>query len=97
MGCVMAVLDLSAIAEFEIEARNGQPSALYQLGLAYSTGQGVAMDLVTAHKYFNLAAMKGIAEARGWRSELAQQMSQAEVAEAQRQARTWLSSITMHQ
>lgn len=97
MGWVMAVLDLSAIAEFEIEARNGQPSALYQLGLAYSTGQGVPMDLVSAHKYFNLAAMKGVVEARGWRAELAQQMSASEVAEAQRQARTWLHGLQMHQ
>lgn len=97
MGWVMAVLDISAIAEFEIEARNGQPSALYQLGLAYSTGQGVPMDLVTAHKYFNLAAMKGVSEARNWRAELAQQMSATEVAEAQRQARTWLHGLQMHQ
>jgi TPR repeat protein len=91
----MAVIDLSAISEFEIEARSGKPAALYQLGLAYSTGQGVPLDLVTAHKFFNLAAMKGVDEARSWRSELAQQMSSTEVAEAQKQARVFLTS--MHQ
>lgn len=89
----MAVLDYSAAAEFEVEARSGKPNALYQLGLAYSTGQGgVPIDLVTAHKYFNLAAMRGVEEARGWRAELAQQMSSAEIAEAQRQARVWLQT-----
>ncbi|HAH08582.1 MAG TPA: hypothetical protein DCL54_12820 [Alphaproteobacteria bacterium] len=87
----MAVIDLSAIAEFEIEARNGKPTALYQLGLAYSTGQGVPLDLITAHKYFNLAASRGVSEARDWRSELASQMSPTEVAEAQRLARAWIA------
>jgi TPR repeat protein len=50
----------------------------------------VELDLVHAHKYFNLAAMKGVVEARLWRSELAQQMSTNDIAEAQRLARLWL-------
>jgi TPR repeat protein len=88
----MAVIDMPAIAEFEIEGRGGKPNALYRLGLAYSTGEGVPLDLIAAHKYFNLAAMQGVIEARGWRAELAEQMPASDIAEAQRQARAWLAT-----
>jgi TPR repeat protein len=86
----VAVIDMDVVADIEGDAKSGKPQALYQLGLCYSTGQGVALDLVRAHKYFNLAAMKGVAEARLWRAELAQQMAPNEIAEAQRLARLWL-------
>ena len=86
----MALLDINTVEDFEGEAKAGKPQALYQLGLCYSTGQGVQLDLVRAHKYFNLAAMKGVTEARLWRAELAQQMTSNDIAEAQRLARLWL-------
>jgi hypothetical protein len=86
----VAVLDIDTVEDFEGEAKAGKPHALYQLGLCYSTGQGVQMDLVRAHQYFNLAAMKGVVEARLWRAELAQQMTTNDIAEAQRLARLWL-------
>lgn len=71
-------------------AERGHVDALYNLGLLYSTGQGVPVDYVTAHKWFNLAAMKGNSQARECRAELALDMSPSEIAEAQRQAREWL-------
>jgi hypothetical protein len=86
----MAVIDFDLLADMEGDAKAGKADALYQLGLCYSTGQGVELDLVRAHQYFNLAAMKGVAEARLWRAELAEQMSPNEIAEAQRLARLWL-------
>jgi TPR repeat protein len=86
----VAMLDINTVEDFEGQAKAGKPQALYQLGLCYSTGQGVQLDLVHAHKYFNLAAMKGVVEARLWRAELAQQMSTNDIAEAQRLARLWL-------
>lgn len=64
--------------------------ACLQLGISYSTGKGVPYDLVEAHKWFNVAAVKGEREALGWRAELALEMSPAQIAEAQRQAREWL-------
>ena len=66
--------------------------ALYVLGTRYSTGRDVEQDLISAHKWFNLAAMMGHDEARLARAELAREMSTADVAEAQRQARAWLWS-----
>lgn len=86
----MAYVDCDALTNYESEARNGRIEALYSLGLAYSTGQGVRVDYVAAHKWFNLAAMKGLNEARAWRAQLSREMSAGQIAEAQRQAREWL-------
>ncbi len=73
-------------------AEKGEPAALYDLGLLYSTGQGVGLDYVEAHKWFNLAALRGVRRAQVDRAELARDMSAIEIAEAQRQAREWMSS-----
>jgi hypothetical protein len=62
----------------------------FRLGMMYSTGAEVATDYVSAHKWFNLAAMRGNAEAVRLRREIAVQMTQAEIALAQRAARDWL-------
>lgn len=88
----MAIADFDTVTQFEAEARKGRAEALYNLGLAYSTGQGVNVDYVAAHKWFNLAAMKGVDEARRWRAQISAEMSAEEIAEAQRQARKWLVS-----
>ena len=86
----MAIADYDALTQFEVEARKGRAEALYNLGLAYSTGQGVGVDYIAAHKWFNLAAMKGVNEARSWRAQISREMSSGQIAEAQRQAREWL-------
>ena len=76
------------------EAAAGKVQALYELGVAYSTGSGgVEMDLVEAHKWFNLAALNGSELAQECRAEISEDMSAREIAEAQRQARAWLSEI----
>lgn len=65
---------------------------LFKMGLLYSTGQGGApLDYVSAHMLFNLAAMRGSAEAQVYRREISREMDQEEVAEAQRAARRWLA------
>jgi uncharacterized protein len=74
------------------DALAGDVQALYELGVAYSTGtHGIAVDLVEAHKWFNLAALNGSREAQTCRAEIADEMTAREIAEAQRQARAWLS------
>ena len=66
---------------------------MYRLGLEASTGgANGSFDLVTAHKWFNLASIQGNLEARAYRAELAKEMTQDEVAEAQRQAREYLAT-----
>ena len=78
-----------------VEAACGDADALYQLGLAYSSGSsGVEMDLVQAHKWFNLAALRGDSRGQECRHEVAEEMTAREIAEAQRQARAWLQATT---
>lgn len=67
-------------------------NALFVLGTRYSTGRDVEQDMVTAHKWFNLAATMGHQEARAWRADLASEMTKAQIAEAQKQARAWLQA-----
>jgi TPR repeat protein len=79
-----------------IEAAAGDPEALYELGVAYSTGtHGLDVDLVEAHKWFNLAALNGSERGQECRAEIAEEMTAREIADAQRQARAWLSETTM--
>jgi uncharacterized protein len=63
---------------------------LFELGMMYSVGLEVPVDLVSAHKWFNLAAAKGNRDAIRLRREVADQMSEGEIAVAQRAARDWL-------
>lgn len=66
---------------------------LYRRGLEASVeSDGGELNLIAAHKWFNLAAMLGNAEARAYRAELAREMSTDDVAEAQRLAREFLAS-----
>ena len=60
--------------------------------MMYSTGRSVPTDLVTAHKWFNIAAMRGNRDAIRLRLEIAAEMSKAEIAAAQRAARDWLNA-----
>jgi len=46
---------------------------------------------VAAHKWFNLAALKGRVDAIAMRREIAQMMSEVEIARAQRDARAWMT------
>ena len=74
-------------------AAQGDVSAFYDLGVAFSTGShGVACDLIEAHKWFNLAAAKGHEEAAWCRADISDEMTAREIAEAQRRARQWLVS-----
>jgi uncharacterized protein len=87
----MARLEMSIVDAGEIAATGATPDALFELGLMYCAGREVELDLVSAHKWFNLAAMRGNDEARRYRVEISQEMSRSEIANAQRQAREWLA------
>lgn len=65
---------------------------LFDLGMMFSTGRAGSVDLVAAHKWFNLAALKGRVDAIALRRELAELMSETEVAMAQREARAWMTT-----
>ena len=75
------------------DAAGGDVNALYDLGVSYSTGTaGCAIDLIEAHKWFNLAAVSGSAAAQACRAEIAEDMTAREIATAQAAARAWLAT-----
>ena len=59
----------------------------------YATGRDCEADMIAAHKWFNIAAIKGSARAAEMRAELAATMTKVEIARALREAREWM---TMH-
>ncbi|MFO1016066.1 MAG: hypothetical protein U1E03_00585 [Hyphomonadaceae bacterium] len=85
----MAFTDFEIAEAHEAVRREGDCENLYKLGLIYSTGQ--EQNLVQAHMWFNLAAVRGSEAAKECRRELADMMSKDEIAQAQRSAREWLS------
>jgi TPR repeat protein len=88
----------SKSAQFLIESRLadnaiGSAEACFDLGVAYSCGTGgLSIDLVEAHKWFNLAASYGSEAGQSMRAEIAEEMTAREIAEAQRQARALIIS-----
>lgn len=82
-------IDTGAAMAVETTA-NGD--VLFDLGVLYSSGRNGLIDLIAAHKWFNLAALKGRVDAISLRQEIAGQMSSAEIAAAQREARAWMTT-----
>jgi len=79
--------------ELEDSAIAGDEVAAFELAMCHASGSGglVAMDLIQAHRWFNVAAALGYAPAAAWRSEIAHEMTPREVAEAQKLARATLA------
>jgi TPR repeat protein len=80
------------MADFELANGNTNADALYELAMTHASGRSAPADLVSAHKWFNIAAMKGHADAARMRREIAAEMTDAEIGQAQRAARDWLKS-----
>ncbi|MTW16520.1 hypothetical protein GJ689_09885 [Rhodoplanes serenus] len=85
MGRYDTAMETAALGEASTSA-----AMFFQLGMMYSTGSTMEPDYVSAHKWFNLAAMSGDKEAIRLRREIATLMTEAEIAAAQRAARAWL-------
>ncbi len=64
-----------------------------EMGLMYAAGRDCPLDYVAAHKWLNIAAIKGSERAAELRADLALSMSKADLAAALRSAREWM---TMH-
>lgn len=66
-------------------------ASFFELGMNCMLGRSSPVDLVSAHKWFNVAAMLGSADASRLRREIAAEMSNAEITTAQRAARDWMT------
>jgi TPR repeat protein len=87
------------MARYEVNnmetAMGGETRAdvLCEMGLMYATGRGCDIDLVAAHKWLNIAAIKGSDRAASLRADLSASMTKMQLAHALRAAREWM---TMH-
>ncbi len=70
-------------------ADQGEALAQANLGFMYEDGTGVIQDYLQALMWYNIAAARGDKIARKRRDRLAEKMTPAQVAEAQRLARKW--------
>lgn len=88
----MARLDFGSHGFIASAAEGGAPDALFQLGLMYCVGRDVEYDLIQAHKWFNLAALRGNEDAKRYRLEISREMSKRDIASAQKLAREWIAT-----
>ena len=79
----------SALRLWRPLAEQGDAYAQYSLGLMYEKGQGVPEDFVQAHMWLNLSAALGDANATKNRDRIAEKLTLAQLAEAQKLAREW--------
>ena len=83
----MGAADLTS----SVVAAPAEGEVFFELGMRYASGRSGPADLVTAHKWFNVAFARGYRTAASVRSELAREMSAEEIAAAQREARLFLT------
>ncbi|MEO5597740.1 MAG: hypothetical protein ABIQ66_03885 [Novosphingobium sp.] len=94
MGMNEAAAD-QLVASCLAAAAQGDLSAYFDLGVAYSTGShGASCDLIEAHKWFNLAAVNGYDDAAQCRADISEDMTAREISEAQRRAREWIAATS---
>lgn len=84
---ILAEADAPSIVPAELGNRPAR-----ELGTLYAAGRVVPRDLVAAHMWFNIAALKGDRDAARQRQEVAAEMSREEIAQALGWARAWLDS-----
>ncbi len=81
--------DTEAVRWYRLAAAQGYAYAQSLMGQMYDLGLGVPQDDVQAHMWLSLAAAQGNEPARKLRDILAEGMTPAQLAEAQRLAREW--------
>ncbi|MDK1488978.1 sel1 repeat family protein [Sinorhizobium sp. 7-81] len=86
----MARFDMQLASDAAMGGEN-QADVFCEMGLAYATGRGRPVDLVAAHKWLNIAAIKGSDRAADLRADLAATMSKTDLAYALRAAREWMT------
>ena len=78
-----------AVKWYRRAADQGLAAAQFGLGTMYESGLGVPQDYVLAHMWLNLSAAQGVRAAQLSRDDLAERMTPAQIAEAQKLARDW--------
>jgi TPR repeat protein len=87
----MARMEMSAVPASLVIPAEVSAEAYYELGLMYAAGRSTPVDLVAAQKWFNVAQARGCSRAAAHRQELALEMTRDQLAEALREARSFLT------
>ena len=80
---------VQAVLWFEKAAAQGNANAQVRLGALYEPGKGVPQDIVQAYKWYTLGEANGDKKVAELRDALTNQMTPAQIAEAQLLAREW--------
>lgn len=81
-----------AVSWFRKAAEQGFVPAQVNLGVMYTQGEGVERNLVEAHKWFNIAGGAVDEEGVDLRAVVEEQMTPAEITEAMRLAKDWITA-----
>ena len=85
--------DAKAAKWFREAAEQGYAAAQNNLGYMYDNGKGVSQNNVQAYLWFSLAASRGYKQAHEYRDDIANKMTLAQIAEAQKLAREWWAAF----
>jgi len=85
--------DAEAFKWYHKAAQQGYAAAQVMVGACYSQGIGVPKDNVTAYMWAALAATAGTHDAKELREEISKQMTNEQIAEAQRMIRQWKPTV----
>ena len=80
-----------------IAASQGLPIAQFYLGVLYANGQGVPKDLVQSYMWLKLSAARGYSEAKKAQQIVSGQMTEAQIAEAQKLGQEWKPTSAQQQ
>jgi TPR repeat protein len=84
--------DAQAVKWYRRAAEQGRARAQFNLGVMYYKGKGVTQDYVQALMWLNLSGLFGATNARESRDRVADKMTPAQIAEAQKLAREWIEN-----
>jgi len=87
----MARFDFQTIETAAMVGGENRAEIFCDMGLMYATGRGCGIDLVQAHKWLNIAAIKGCERAAELRADVAAAMTKTDLAMALRAAREWMT------
>ena len=82
----------AAVKWYTLAAKQGHANAQSNLGVMYYSGYGVLEDFVLAHMWVNIGAANGDKIGAKFRGIVAEEMTQADIATAQRMARECMAS-----
>ncbi|MDQ5910957.1 MAG: uncharacterized protein QG599_3054 [Pseudomonadota bacterium] len=84
--------DRQALEWYRKAAEQGLPQAQINLGIMYEEGEGGPVDPIQAYFWYAMAESQGDSQGPQARQEIAEKMTPAQVAEAEKKVKDWLAT-----